>query len=147
MTAPTKRVPPTPTKVSKRSMARITSLADFMTYIDYRLSKLRISRSSTQNFPGIRGELVNNWWGGRAADMNGTSMLALAAGVGCEIWIRTLPRTATERIKFDAEFAAWMAEGGLVLEPDSEVQVTQRFPEGVVGRRAARGIVEDPYED
>lgn len=127
-------------------IVKISSLADAMAALDKRLARLRISRSATKNFPGVKTETVNNWHAGRAVDMNFTMFLALMNGAGLEVYVRTMPLTSAEKRKYDKDLAAWMAEVGLALEPDSEVQVEQSFAKGVLPRRATRGIVVDPDE-
>lgn len=123
-------------------IVRITSLADLMAVVDKRLSRLKISRSAVKRLPGMRNtEVVNNYFSGRAKDVQfDATALPLCAGLGLEIWVRTIPSTAAEKRKYDEEFARWMAEGGIVLHEDSEVQQEQVFPGGRVPRKTVRGV-------
>lgn len=120
-------------------MRQVRTLEDIMAFLDQRLKALKISRSATQNFPGIKSEVVNGWFANRSRDMSTKILMALWAGVGVEVWLRPIPRTAAERLKYEADFADWMAQGGIKLEDDSEVRMPQTAPPGRELARVGRG--------
>jgi hypothetical protein len=121
-------------------MRQVSTLEEIMEALDQRLKKLKISRSATQNFPGVKSETLNGWFSSRSRDMRTSIVLALLAGAGLEVWLREIPRTSTERKRYELEFAAWMASGGIKLEPDSEIQVEQVVPDGVTLHRLGKGL-------
>lgn len=112
-------------------MWQVWTLRDIMEVLDVRLKSLKISRSATKNFEGVKSETLNGWWAKPNATMRSNILLALLAGAGLEIWLRPIPRNTREREKYERDFAQWMTGGGIKLGPDSEIQVEQVAPEGV----------------
>lgn len=113
-------------------MWQVRTLRDMMNVLDDRLKSLKVSRSATRNFEGVNSETLNGWWAKQNRTMRSDVLLALLAGAGLEIWLRPIPRNARERKKYEEDFAAWMAGAGIKLEPDSEIQIEQVAPEGVI---------------